>query len=38
MKELTIENLHKTYGTKTLLDGIDLSVYVNLKVSHYINF
>lgn len=25
MKELTIENLHKTYGTKTLLDGIDLS-------------
>lgn len=26
MKELTIENLHKTYGTKTLLDGIDLSI------------
>lgn len=26
MKELTIENLHKTYGTKTLLDGIDLSL------------
>lgn len=26
MKELKIVNLHKTYGTKTLLDGIDLSI------------
>ncbi|XJS11713.1 ABC-F family ATP-binding cassette domain-containing protein [Aerococcaceae bacterium WGS1372] len=26
MKELKIINLHKTYGTKTLLDGIDLSI------------
>ncbi|MRI80426.1 ABC-F family ATP-binding cassette domain-containing protein [Fundicoccus ignavus] len=26
MKELTIENLHKTYGTKTLLAGIDFMI------------
>lgn len=26
MKELTITNLRKTYGTKTLFDGIDLSI------------
>lgn len=26
MKELAIENLHKTYGTKTLIDGIDFSI------------
>ena len=26
MKELVIEQLHKTYGTKTLLDGIDFAV------------
>ena len=26
MKELTIENLHKTYGTKTLLEGINFAI------------
>lgn len=26
MKELKIVNLHKTYGTKTLLDGVNLSI------------
>ena len=26
MKELKITNLHKTYGTKTLLGGVDLSI------------
>lgn len=26
MKELSIENLHKTYGTKTLIDGVNFSI------------
>lgn len=32
MKELKLINLHKTYGTKTLLDGVDLAIRTGDKV------